>query len=44
MIEMTPCPRHFYCVTGALCKNGAYDQVLIKSLYQFSVGFVQTFN
>jgi len=46
MIEMTRCPRHCYSVTGALCKMvlSADDKVLIKSLYQFSGGLVQTFH
>ena len=44
MIEMTRCPRHFYCVTGALCKMvfSADDKVLIKRLYQVSGGLVGT--
>jgi len=46
MMEMTRFPRHCYSVMGALCKHGfnADDKVLIKRLYQFSDGLVQTFN
>ena len=46
MIEMTCCPRHCYSVKGAMCKMvfSADDKVLIKHLYQFSGGLVQTFN
>ena len=46
MIELTRCTRHCYCVTGALCKMvfSADNKALIKSLYQFSGGLVQTFH
>jgi len=39
-------PRHCYSVTGTLCKHGlsVNDKVVIKKLYQFSGGLVQTFN
>ena len=46
IIKMACFPGHCYCITGGLCKRGfsADDKVLIKSLYQFSGGLVQTFN